>query len=74
MSQPNIANLANRVEDVRRAALDGDAGPTDPTDFHTLRGRLMRAQLKLPALYQTLFLSPMSIPLTSSDKIGSRQS
>jgi hypothetical protein len=67
MSRPNIANLPNCVEDVRRAALDGDSGPTDTTDFHDLHGQLFRAQPKLPALYQDAIFQPY---VNTLDELG----
>lgn len=56
MSDLDIANLENCVEDARQAALDGETGPEDPTDFNQLRGRLHAARAKLPPLYQETVL------------------
>lgn len=55
---PDVSNLDALVEDARRAALNGDPGPADPTDFHNLRGRVQTARLKMPPLYRETFVDP----------------
>jgi len=55
---PIFANLASCIEDARRAALDGDPGPADPTNFHDLRGRLEASRLKLPPLHRDAVFVP----------------
>ena len=41
---PDISNLANCIEETRLAAIEGDAGPADPTDYHLLRGSLWQSE------------------------------
>jgi hypothetical protein len=53
---PDIANLSHCTEESRLAAMEGDAGPTDPTGYPLLLGRLESAKPKGPPLYlETLF-------------------
>src|SRR5262245_33367943 len=66
-SAPTIRSLAACIEDVRQAALDADAGPADPTDFHQLRGRLETARDKFPPLYSQEFVEPFIAKL---DRLG----
>lgn len=54
----DISNLAACVEDVCQAALVKNPGPTDPTNFFSLRERLEASQNKLPPLYQELVFKP----------------
>jgi hypothetical protein len=54
----DISNLANCIEDTRKSFLDGDNGPSDPTDYNTLRGRLETARDKLPPLYREKVYKP----------------
>lgn len=56
--KPDIANLANCIEDSRRSFLDGDTGPIDPTDYNLLRGRLEASRDKLPPLYREAVFKP----------------
>lgn len=58
MSQPDVTNLKNCVEDVRQAALDMDPGPADPVDFNNLRGRLQSSRPKMPPIYIDDFFTP----------------
>ncbi|MCF6796743.1 hypothetical protein L1M59_11485 [Bacillus sp. ET1] len=58
VNQPNISNLQNCVEDVRKAALTNLEGPADPTDYHELRGRLEAVRDKLPPLYRESVYNP----------------
>ncbi|MEA2904341.1 MAG: hypothetical protein QOI12_1728 [Alphaproteobacteria bacterium] len=55
---PDISHLNTCIEDARQAALDGDPGPADPTDFDQLRGRLETARGKFPPLYRAEFVEP----------------
>jgi hypothetical protein len=55
---PDIANLANCIEDSRQSFLDGDTGPMDPTDYNLLRGRLEASRDKLPPLYREAVFKP----------------
>jgi hypothetical protein len=48
----DISNLPNCIEDCRRAALDQEPGPGDPTEYFQLLGRLEASREKLPPLYQ----------------------
>lgn len=54
----DISNLQNCIQDVRKAALDGDTGPKDPTDYHELLGRLEASRKKLPPLYRKTIFEP----------------
>lgn len=65
MPQPNLSALGNCVEDVRSAVVDGDVGPADPTDFHSLRGRLVASRTRLPPLYRQTVLDPYKQALES---------
>src|SRR5690242_15683746 len=70
---PDITNLATCAEEARDAALDSDTGPTDPTDFHDLRGRLQAARDKLPPLYRTAAVDPYIATLDSLGLAGFNQ-
>lgn len=67
MSQPDITNLENCIEDARQAGLDQDPGPPDPLQFHVLRGRLQAARPKMPALYLDAVFTPYAQTL---DELG----
>ena len=67
MSQPDIGNLNNCIEDVRQAGLDQDSGPADPLDFNALRGRLQASRAKMPPLYLDDFFNPY---VQTLDEIG----
>ena len=67
MSQPDIRNLANCIEDCRLAGLDQEAGPLDPTDFHVLRGRLQAIRERFSPLYQEVAFDPFVAKL---DELG----
>jgi hypothetical protein len=58
MSTPSITNLANCIEDVRRAIIEGDAGPGDCTNYHQLRARLFAVRHTLPPLYRATVYDP----------------
>jgi hypothetical protein len=57
-TKPDISNLKNCVDDVKRSALDSDAGPEDPTNYNQLRGRLEACRGKLPPLYRDEVFNP----------------
>jgi hypothetical protein len=54
----DITNIGQCIEDVRRAFLDGDTGPSEPSNFSQLLGRLVAARSKFPPLYITDFVDP----------------
>src|SRR5947207_12651407 len=64
---PDISNLQGCIDDVRRAGLDSDPGPAEPTDFHDLRGRLETCRPKLPPLYRSAVWTPY---VSTLDQIG----
>lgn len=70
---PDLTNMDECVEDARRAALNGDAGPSDPTDFHNLRGRLEAGRAKMPPLYRAEFVNPLIAALDSLGPAGFNQ-
>src|SRR4051812_34235814 len=67
---PDIRSMTDCIEDVRQAALDGDQGPEEPTDFHQLRGRLEAARSKFPPLYRQEFVEPY---IAALDQLGAAQ-
>jgi hypothetical protein len=67
---PDISHLQTCIEDARQAALDGDQGPAEPTDFHDLRGRLEAARSKFPPLYRQDFVEPY---IAEIDSLGQTQ-
>jgi hypothetical protein len=58
MSQPDIQNLGNCIEDARLAGLDSDPGPADPLQFNSLLGRLQTAKPNIAPLYVAPALTP----------------
>ena len=58
IDKPDISNLAKCIEDVKNAALATDLGPSNPTDYNQLRGRLEASRGKLPPLYQESVYEP----------------
>lgn len=70
MSAPVIGNLSACVEEVRLSALNGDRGPSDPTDFHQLRGRLQAVRSTLPPLYRTAVYDPFVAQLDALGPTG----
>src|SRR5690349_13183642 len=68
--EPDIRSLADCVEDARLAALDGDRGPEEPTDFHQLRGRLEAARSSFPPLYRQEIVDPY---IAAIDRLGAAQ-
>lgn len=67
VAEPDLANLPACVEDARKAFLDRDQGPGDPTNFHDLRGRLEASRLKLPPLYRDAVFVPF---VRTLDQLG----
>lgn len=70
---PDILGLAACVDDARRAALNADTGPADPTEFHSLRGRLEASRNKLPPLYQQTVFEPFVRSLDELGPVGFNQ-
>jgi len=58
MSGIDLSRLPACVEDSRRAWLDRDSGPPEPTDYADLTRRLAAARSKLPPLYRTTAADP----------------
>jgi hypothetical protein len=54
----NLSQLPACVEDARRAWLDTDAGPGEPTDYADLMTRLAASRDKLPPLYRSAAADP----------------
>lgn len=67
MSQPDISNLPNCIEDVRQGGLDQDPGPADPLQFDVLRGDLQAARSKMPPIYLDAVFNPYVATL---DQLG----
>ncbi|MCY9581443.1 hypothetical protein [Paenibacillus alvei] len=65
--EPDISNLPQCVEDVRKAVVSNIPGPPDPTDYHQLRGRLEAVRRKLPVLYRDAVVEPF---LRALDQLG----
>ncbi len=70
VSPPDTKDLAACIDDARQAALNGDSGPADPTDFATLRARLEGARSKFPPLYKQEFVEPY---IANLDKLGAAE-
>jgi len=68
--KPDVSDLAGCVEDARQAGLDSDAGPSDPMDFHSLRGRLETCRDRLPPLYRTAVYDPFVAKLDNLGQQG----
>ncbi|OPY75291.1 MAG: hypothetical protein A4E63_00402 [Syntrophorhabdus sp. PtaU1.Bin050] len=66
-AKPDITNLQKCIEDAKKAAMDGDTGPKDPTDYNQLRGRLEACREKLPPLYRETVFKPYAATL---DELG----
>lgn len=60
-------DLAPLVEDVRQAAMEGDPGMPEPSDYHALRGRLEAARASLPPVYRQAVYQPY---LAALDELG----
>jgi hypothetical protein len=67
MTDPDISNLANCIEDARLGGLDQDPGPADFTDFFALRGRLEAVRGRFSPLYQQVAFDPF---VTALDSLG----
>ena len=67
MSQPDISNLSNCIEDARQGGLDQDPGPADPLQFDVLRGNLQAARPKVPPIYLDAAFNPYVATL---DQLG----
>ena len=63
----DISNMVNCIEDVKKAVLENDRGPEDPTNYSQLRGRLEASRNKLPPLYRENFFQPY---VNKIDEIG----
>jgi hypothetical protein len=70
MSTPDLTNLAACAEDARLAALDTDPGPPNPTEFNSLRGRLVTAREHLPPLYRQEVADPLIAILNQLGRDG----
>src|SRR5919205_1169935 len=57
-NKPDISNLKNCTEDVRKAIVENEQGPPDPTNYSQLRGRLEASRTRLPPLYRDAFFQP----------------
>jgi hypothetical protein len=55
---------------VRLAALDTDPGPSNPTEFNNLRGRLVTAREHLPPLYRQAVEGPFIAVLNQLGRDG----
>ncbi len=62
--------LAALIEDAREAALDGNPGPAEPSDYHGLRGRLAAARDSLPPAYRDAFYEPF---LAALEELGAER-
>jgi hypothetical protein len=69
----DITNIDQCIEDARRAFLDGDPGPGEPTSFSQLLGRLVAARAKFPPLYTTDFVDPYTNGLRDLGESGFTQ-
>lgn len=58
-----VSNLASLTDDALEAALDGDPGPAEPTNFQTLMSRLTAARDSLPPAYREHFYQPLMTTL-----------
>jgi len=67
MSMIDLSRLPACVEDSRRAWLDHDSGPPEPTDYADLTRRLAAARDKLPPLYRTTAADPF---IAAIDDLG----
>ena len=71
MAKPDIKNLQNCTEEARQAALDSNAGPQEPNQYHLLLGRLQTAKAKIPPLYLDSALTLISKSLSRLAKTSS---
>lgn len=54
----DFSAISSCIKDARDGGLDASTGPGDPTDFHSLLGRLQAAKSKLPPTYREHFAEP----------------
>lgn len=73
MSAPDIRNLLACTNDSKAAGLDTDPGPSDPTSFNPLRGRLVAARPHFPPLYLQSFVDPYIAKLNDLGQDGFTQ-
>ncbi len=66
-TKPDISNLRGLIEDAKKAFLDNDMGPEDPTDYSELRGRLEASRNKFPPLYRKIDVEPY---IRTLDELG----
>jgi hypothetical protein len=71
--KPVLTGLAACSEEAKIAALDNDPGPIDPTDYHTLLGRIQVAKPNLPKLYQQAAAQPFFDKLQALGESGFQQ-
>jgi phosphoglycolate phosphatase-like HAD superfamily hydrolase len=67
---PDISNLDQCIEDVRRAALDSDPGPEDVVDFDALLTRLEGSRERLPPIYRESVFEPFVATLRAIGPTG----
>jgi hypothetical protein len=72
-TKPDIGNLGNCIKDIKKAALDNDPGPKDPTNYSQLRGRLESSREKLPPLYRKNVFEPFTRELGNLGQEGFSQ-
>jgi hypothetical protein len=70
MSKPDISNLNRCIEDVKKAELEYDAGPEDPSNYSQLRGRLEASRNKFSPLYREIFFEPFVNELNRIGETG----
>lgn len=71
--EPNLAGLPACAAEATIAALDNDPGPTDPTDFNGLLGRIRAANRSLPKLYRQAAAQPFFDKLQALGESGFQQ-
>lgn len=57
-SELDISSLNALTIEAKRAALDSTTGPSDPTNYNELRGRLEVCRNKLPPVYRDTVYRP----------------
>ncbi|WP_242210898.1 hypothetical protein [Paenibacillus polymyxa] len=67
VTKPDVSNMSLCIENVKKAVLSNLQGPSDPTDYHQLMGRLHAAKAKLPKIYQETVASPF---IKELDELG----
>ncbi|WP_224243450.1 hypothetical protein [Hyalangium gracile] len=66
-------HLAALTEDAREAALEGNPGPAEPSDYRGLLGRLVAARDSLPPMYRESFYEPFVSMLETMGPVGFEQ-